>query len=40
MAAADAEKETLEKIKKRVIELMGDAARNDFMRNGSMPRRP
>jgi hypothetical protein len=40
MEAEQAKKEKLEKIKQRVIELMGDAARNDFMRNGSSPRRP
>ena len=40
LAAEEAEKEKLQKIKTRVIELMGDAARNDFMRNGPMSRRP
>jgi hypothetical protein len=40
LEAAQAEKEKMEKIKARVIELMGDAARSDFMRNGPSPRRP
>ena len=40
MDSEQAQKEMLEKIKARVIELMGDAARTDFMRNGPSPRRP
>lgn len=39
MASEKAQKEQIEKIKARVIELMGDAARNQYMRNGSS-RRP
>ena len=39
MSSARAMKEQLEKIKVRVIELMGDAARNQYVRNGSA-RRP
>jgi hypothetical protein len=38
-ASEEAKKEQLEKIKARVVELMGEAERNDFMRNGSS-RRP
>lgn len=38
-ASEEAKKEQLEKIKTRVVELMGEAERNDFMRNGSS-RRP
>ena len=34
-----AQKDTLEKIKARVLELMGEAARNQYVRNGSA-RRP
>jgi hypothetical protein len=40
MDSEQAQKEKLEKIKARVIELMGDAARSDYMRNGPSPRRP
>jgi hypothetical protein len=39
MAADDKKKEQLEKIKARVIELLGDAARNQYTRNGPA-RRP
>jgi hypothetical protein len=38
-AAEDAKKAALEKIKARVLEMMGEAARNDYMRNG-VSRRP
>ena len=38
-AAEDAKKAALEKIKERVLEMMGEAARNDYMRNG-VSRRP
>ena len=38
-ASDDAKKEQIEKIKQRVVELMGDAARLDYMRNG-LSRRP
>jgi hypothetical protein len=39
MAAAEKKKEQLEKIKARVLELLGDAARNQYTRNGPA-RRP
>jgi hypothetical protein len=39
MASEKAMKERIEKIKAKVIELMGDAARNQEVRNG-MSRRP
>jgi hypothetical protein len=39
MASAEKKKEQIEKIKKRVVELMGEAARNDYVRNG-VSRRP
>jgi hypothetical protein len=39
MASAEQQKEQLEKIKARVIEMMGDAARTQYMRNG-VTRRP
>jgi hypothetical protein len=38
-AAEDAKKAALEKIKERVLEMMGEAARNDYVRNG-VSRRP
>jgi hypothetical protein len=38
-AAAAAQKEQLEKIKARVLEMMGEAARNQYLRNG-ITRRP
>lgn len=39
MASEQKQKEQIEKIKARVIEMMGEAARNQYMRNGST-RRP
>lgn len=39
MAAEEAKKEAIEKIKARVLEMMGEAARSDYMRNG-VSRRP
>lgn len=38
-AAGDAQKEQVEKIKARVLEMMGEAARNQYLRNGTA-RRP
>lgn len=38
-AAEDAMKEAIEKIKARVLEMMGEAARTDYLRNG-VSRRP
>jgi len=38
MAAQQKLKETIERIKERVIELVGDAGRNQYMRNGSARR--
>jgi hypothetical protein len=40
MDSEQAQKEKLQKIKTRVIELMADAVRSDFMWNGPSPRRP
>jgi len=39
MASEEAKKQQIEKIKKRVVELMGEAARNEYLRNG-LSRRP
>jgi hypothetical protein len=39
MASAEKQKEQIEKIKARVIEMMGEAARTQYMRNG-VTRRP
>jgi hypothetical protein len=39
MASEEAKKEAIEKIKARVLEMMGESARNEYMRNG-VSRRP
>ena len=39
LVADDDKKDQLEKIKARVLDMMGEAARNEYMRNG-VSRRP